>query len=222
MLNKVLTKLAEQKEEGTKLELLAPYVGLTIPTIAGMGAADYFRDNLDRLDPESDRVIDVLKRFVESKGGVFDKNNPKFEEGGAAFYDKGILGKPRVTIGSKTGKNIAAHEVGHFINTKDRLSRLNAKLYGLGKLTPLVSTIASTGILYSDLSPEDKEKYLYGTAGVGGLTTLPMLIEEGSASLRAKKMVDKLVKGKGRVPRTLFPGFLSYLGLASGAGAAPL
>lgn len=129
-----------------------------------------------------------------------------------AYYTKTRDGNPLIVYDPDTmTRSTMAHEIGHGLQDKD--GALSHKLYGTSRaFGPLTSMIG--GGMLADKALRRKG---LATMGVGAAISVPHLVEEAVASLRARKLLDGDSKGLGEAWGTYAVG---ALGAPAAAGAS--
>lgn len=236
-----------EEAKGLGKGYLAYKVLSTVPNVAAQMAI--MRDNRN-ISPEDLKRFEKVKEEAEKflgKGSVqstFDK-----DLAGNAFFtgnrsEDSLIGKymakkgitPRkILLGKGMGANpnVLSHELGHAYNMlggdkslKSKLGRLlarsgsNAAVAGVGAVTPL----AGIGAAYLSEDDELTSNLLKGTSAASAALSVPRLLEEARASIKAHNIMKKYDPSRSVSTslRKLGPAYSTYLLKALSTTAFPL
>lgn len=188
-----------------------------------------------------DLPITTLKKLIEESGvdvGVNSKPTAKVNYG----YAPAWAAKPNdlKNVGAhgailKSGPSVlwntpaAAHELGHAMqrHTKGPIGNIISNARILGNPGLITSPLAAFyGMLRSDMSPEQRDRWLNGASILAGASAVPILADEALASRNALQLIrnskipdvaNQLAAAKKLLPRA----FGTYGATAVGAVALP-
>ena len=166
-------------------------------------------------------------------GGVYqDPHTPlsKLQRGVGKLFNKGLRTAPHAIGLGTSSVPIAMHEIGHAapILGSTRLRRLMHDVAGNMGSGGLAGNLARMAIASNVLAPPDEDasrgrKFLYDNApALVGATMVPELVEEGRASVRARRGARRHGPGTLRALKDLAPAFSTYAGAAVGPVIATL
>lgn len=219
-IDKEKTSAEEQTKDPQALGLGKRFLGATagsmaIGSVGGLGthALNKHIDRGELRQRTTPKDIERLKKSMNYRGeAIHDVKGRMGSAGYLGIDDKGVANIPR-----KTGPHVAAHEFGHGVL---RGSRIGRGLAGARLVSPLAAGASSFMAMADPDSDVSKAAPI-----VAGLSTLPTLVDEAGASLKAMKGLrgaGYAVAQQALAKRQLLKMFGSY-GLQAGTTiAAPL